>query len=120
MSKAGAVLDVTPRQALEPWESKLGLSPRDLASALNIDQRSLSRWVTGQTYPQIEARRRLSQLNGMYSRLLETFTDPNAAREWLSAPSKYLGGMTPADAIRAARIDRAEAALEAFDSGFFV
>ena len=34
--------------------------------------------------------------------------------------NRYLGGMTPADAVRAGRIDRVEAALEAFDSGVFL
>lgn len=48
----------------------------------------------------------------------ETFTTEEAARRWLHAPSLYyLGGLTPADALRVGRIDRAAAGLEALDSG---
>ncbi len=34
--------------------------------------------------------------------------------------NRYLGGLTPAEAVRVGRTDRAEAALEALDSGVFV
>ena len=48
------------------------------------------------------------------------FTTPEAARAWLHGSSRYLGGLTPAEAIRVGRFDRVEAALEALDSGVFV
>ncbi|MHB1005347.1 MAG: MbcA/ParS/Xre antitoxin family protein [Chloroflexota bacterium] len=53
-------------------------------------------------------------------RLLGTFTTAEAARAWLNAANRYLGGLTPADALRVGRLDRVEAALEALDSGVFI
>jgi hypothetical protein len=47
----------------------------------------------------------------------ETFESSDVARTWLHSESRYLGGLTPAGAIRVGRLDRAEAALEALDSG---
>lgn len=60
------------------------------------------KWLSdalGETHPQRTARERLAEL-------LE--------------PSRYLGGIRPAEAIRAGRADRVEAALDVLDSGVFV
>lgn len=59
-----------------------------------------------------------AELDALYRRLSEAFDDREAARAWLEAPNRYLGGQTPEDAVRDGRSDRAEAALEALDSGF--
>jgi hypothetical protein len=50
---------------------------------------------------------------------LEEIFGENAS-EWLEADTRYLGGMKPIEALRAGRMDRVEAALEALDSGFVV
>ena len=42
------------------------------------------------------------------------------ARDWLRCPSRYLSGMTPLEALRAGRVDRAEAALGALDAGIYL
>ena len=61
-----------------------------------------------------EQRRRLA----LAERLREAFGEN--AYEWLHADSRYLGGSKPIEALRAGRVDRVEAALEALDSGFFL
>lgn len=114
------LLEMTPPRALEQLESELGLSEGDLARALDANPRTIERWRSGYTYPQHESRRRLAALVGVHHRLRDTFATPEAIREWLHAPNRYLGGLTPADAIRVGRFDRVEAALEALDSGVFV
>lgn len=40
-----------------------------------------------------------------------------AARDWPRDPSRYLAGLTPLDVLRVGRIDRAEDALLALESG---
>lgn len=121
MSVSPAVqLEMSPRQALDRLESDLGLTPEDLVGALDIDRRTLKRWLGGETYPQREARRRLVELLGLSQRLCESFDSPEGAREWLHAPSRYLGGITPAEALRSGRLDRVEAAFEALESGIFI
>ena len=120
MEAAQLKLEITPAQAVERLEGDLGLTRGELAAALGATPRTLERWRTGATHPQRDARRRLAALLNLDEHLRDTFTDWEAAREWLRAPSPYLGGLTPADALRAGRADRVEAALEALDSGVFV
>jgi uncharacterized protein (DUF2384 family) len=113
-------LEMTPRQVVEQLAAELGLSNDDIAQALGTNARTITRWRAGQTFPQHAARRRLAALLSLHHRLRDTFTTPEAARDWLHEANRYLGGLTPAEALRVGRFDRVEAALEALDSGIFV
>jgi uncharacterized protein (DUF2384 family) len=115
----GVALTMLPRQILEEW-LQLGLSREDLASALGVDARTLERWRADSAFPQHEARTNLGLLEALHQHLMDTFETPEAAKSWLSADSRYLGGLSPADVVRARRLDRVEAALTALDSGVFV
>jgi hypothetical protein len=113
-------LKVMPVEAVRIWKDELGLTDRDLRGALDTDQRTLGRWLAGDSIPQREARGRLASLMHLYERLTGTFDDLEVVREWLDSPSRYLGRMKPVDAIRAGCFAEAEAALEAFKSGGFI
>jgi len=115
-----AMLQLTPDQAVVRLSRDLGFSTATLAQATGTSPRTVERWRTGETLPQRDARRRLATLLALEARLRETFDSPAAIRAWLNAENRYLGGLTPAEAVRAGRIDRAEAALEALDSGIFI
>jgi len=120
MNAFSAVLDTTPRRALDTLEKALGIPEEELAQALNINRRTLQRWRTGVAHPQQAARSRLAALLRLQQRVGETFTSLDASRRWFHAPSRYLGGITPAEAIRVGRLERVEAALEALHSGAFL
>jgi transcriptional regulator with XRE-family HTH domain len=111
---------MAPRQAVQQLEADLGLTAKDLTGALSVDRKTLDRWVSGETYPQREARKRLIGLLALRDHLRESFTDMEGAREWLNAPARYLGGITPAEALKTGRMDRVEATLEALESGIFI
>jgi hypothetical protein len=66
------------------------------------------------------ARQRLAELLRLHERAREAFEGQNAVRLWFHSQSRYLSSITPAEAIRAGRLDRVEAALEALDSGAFL
>lgn len=119
-SARAAQLELLPQHAIEELESDLDLTSNDIAIALSADRRTVDRWRTGQTYPQHEMRRRLSQLWGLRTRLRETFSSPEAVRTWMRTPNRYLAGLTPLNALHAGRLDRVEAAVEALDSGVFL
>ena len=81
MEQAINALDVTPRQAVGVLESDLRLSLKDLGSVLDTDPRNIQRWVSGESYPQREYRRRLHGLVELHRHLGETFATMEAARE---------------------------------------
>src|SRR3990172_2369791 len=119
MDTSAALLGMTPREALDTLEKSLGMSEDELAQALNSHRRTLQRWRAGTAYPQRLARQRLAELLRLQQRVRETFKGRDAIRRWFHSESRYLGDMTPAEAIRVGRLDRVEAALEALDSGVF-
>ena len=112
--------DLTPHQLIEQLGSDLGLTTSDLAKAVDASARTVERWRNGVAYPQTEARNRLVGLLGLRNHLFGTFATATAIQEWLRTPNRFLGEMAPIEALRAGRADRAEAALEALDSGIFV
>ena len=105
---------------LEQLEHDLGMPPPVLASALNVNMRTLQRWRDGVSLPQADGRTRLQTLLALRDRLLATFVTPEAAHMWLRSPNRLLGGLTPLDALQVGRADAIERALEALDSGIFV
>jgi uncharacterized protein (DUF2384 family) len=117
---AAPTLEITPRQALDTLGRGLSLTDDDLATAVGANRRTVQRWRDGTAHPQQAARARLAALIRFEQRLRDTFSSPDAARTWFHAPSRYMGGITPAEAVKAGRADRAEAALEALDSGVFL
>jgi len=114
------VLGMTPGQAIETLQRDLGLTLKDLQSVLNTTPRNIERWINEQAHPQTKARQQLMDLMNFHRHLEAMFTDWEGAREWLISPSRYLGGLTPLEAIRAGRLDRAHAALMALDSGVYL
>lgn len=99
------------------WKA-LAVPEEIIAGALGTDVRGLARWRRG-SVPQTRARARLAELDALYGRLLETFTEGGAV-EWLGTDNPYLGRVKPAEILLAGRIDRLRDALEALDDGVFV
>lgn len=117
--ETGVSAIMLPIQITEQWRA-LSVSDDARVQALSTDLRTLARWCAGETYPRHGSRQRLAALAALHTHLLDTFETSEAARAWLHAGSRYLGGLTPLDALRAGRLDRMEAALAALDSGVFV
>lgn len=112
---AGALrLEMAPGRAVESLMEDMGSPRRSWPTPWTLEH-----WRDG-TYPQRDARRRLAELVGLDRHLLETLDAREAVRRWLSSPNRYLGVLRPAEAVRAGRVYRVEATLEAFDTGVFV
>lgn len=109
---------ITLEPAIRQLREDFGFDGRDLAQALGVDQRTIARWAAGDAFPRHGAKERLEALADLDERLNETFVSWDAARTWLQAPTRYLGDMAPIEAVRAGRIDRVVALIEAIDSGF--
>ena len=115
MDTTEPTLSTTPEKAIAQLETRLAIEEWEIALALGISTRSLSRWSSGETHPQRESRMRLARLLTLAEYLEEAFGEN--ANEWLRSDSRYLGGLKPIEALRAGRIDRVEDALEALNSG---
>jgi uncharacterized protein (DUF2384 family) len=111
---------MTPAQAVNLLAVDLGLSTKDLEAVLGTEARTIGRWVAEHSYPQREARRRLAALIALHRHLSDMFTTMEAARDWLRDPSRYLAGLTPLEVLRVGRVDRAEDALLALESGIYL
>ena len=114
----GASIDIGLGSAIRRLEEDFGLDDRGLAQALGVDRRTLGRWATGANYPRTDARKRLQKLVELHALLMLMWTTPDGARAWLHRPSPFLGHTEPIELVRAGRLDRVEAALEAINSGF--
>jgi hypothetical protein len=104
----------------------LGIEDKDLRVIFDVEQRSIENWLSGETVPQKETRRRLNELAALHEHLGETFTSYEGARAWMRAPLRYLAGLTPIQVLRpgdtddASSVERLEEALEALDAGVFL
>lgn len=105
---------------IEGLEQDLGASIEMIARALDVDRRTVERWRANQSVPQGRTRRRLADLMALRERLLQTFGTREAVEDWLGAPSRYLGGFTPAEALKAGRLDRVRADLDGLAAGVYL
>jgi uncharacterized protein (DUF2384 family) len=117
MAKA-SLLDCGP--LIEGLQRDLDVPLETLALALDVDRRTVERWRANQSVPQGQTRRRLSELMALRDRLVQMFGTPEAARDWLRSPSRYLSGFTPAEALRAGRVDRVYADLDGLAAGVYL
>lgn len=105
---------------IEGLERDLGISAETIAVALDVDRRTVERWRANQSVPQGKTRERLGELVALRDELLRMFGTPEAAQEWLRASSRYLGGFTPHEALKAGRPDRLRADLEGLAAGVYL
>jgi hypothetical protein len=111
------VLDLGP--VIDELEADLGVTDDTVAAALSIDRRTVERWHANRAVPQGKTRERLRELLALRDYLLKMTGSGDAAREWLSASSPYLGMLTPLEALKAGRLDRVRADLDGLAGGIY-
>lgn len=105
---------------IEDIENDLGISLVTIAQALEVDRRTVERWHANQSVPQGKTRERLAELVELRTYMLRLLGSPGSAHEWMNSPSTYLGGFTPAEALKAGRIDRVRADLDGIAAGIYL
>lgn len=113
-----SVLDCGPH--IEGLERDLGISVETIAAALDVDRRTAERWRANQTVPQGQARARLAELLALRDQLLRMLGTSERAQKWLRTSSRYLGGFTPEEALKAGRLDRVRADLDGLAAGVYL
>lgn len=122
----GTALQLAPGHILRLLVDDLGIEEKDLRVIFDVEQRSIEKWMSGETLPQKETRRRLNELAALHEHLGQTFLSYEGARAWMRAPLRYLAGLTPLQVLRAgdteeiSSVERLEEALEALDAGVFL
>lgn len=101
-------------------QESLQLTDEEFAWVVDVEGRTVDRWHDNRNIPHGKNRAALEALQDVVRRLHDTFVDQEGAREWLNTPSRYLGELTPRDALLARRIDRVIGALEGIASGVYI
>lgn len=105
---------------IEGLERDLGISLETIALALGVDRRTVERWRANQSLPQGKSRERLSELLALRDYLLRLFGTQELVQRWLQEESRYLGGFTPEESLRAGRIDRVRADADGLAAGVYL
>ena len=108
------------RPIVEGLQRDLGVSTDTIALALDVDSRTVDRWRADQSVPQGQTRDRLKDLIALRDLLVSMFETPDAAQRWLRTQSRYLGGFTPEEILKAGRPDRVRADLEGLAAGVYL
>src|ERR1043165_6929663 len=56
------IADIGVQRALQNLMDDLGIEAADLRAVFDVEQRSIEKWMSGETIPQKETRRRLNEL----------------------------------------------------------
>jgi Protein of unknown function (DUF2384) len=102
-SKAAIMTDDVVKM-LETLRVKGAIKYVDVAMLLGKRPETVSRWNNGRTYPRVYTEKTLYDLELIVTQLADLF-EPKQTRQWIFAPQKRLGGISPADLIRAGQID---------------
>jgi DNA-binding transcriptional regulator YiaG len=102
-SRAAAMTSAVARR-LESLRTKGAIKDIEVANLLGTRPETVSRWNQGRAYPRANTEKTLLELEYIIDQLAD-FYEPNEARQWIFAPQKLLGGVSPAELIRTGRID---------------
>src|SRR5947209_3747570 len=118
MESSSVVAEMTPRQALDTTGEGVGHPGR--RAGPSVERQPANAPELARRAQHIRGGRHVSGWFRLGERVREIFEGQDASRRWFRSQSRYLGGTTPAEAIRAGRLDRVEAGLKALDSGAFL
>jgi transcriptional regulator with XRE-family HTH domain len=89
---------------LDSLRTKGAIKDVEVAHLLGTRPETVSRWNRGRAYPRANTEKTLLELEYIVEQLAD-FYEPREARQWVFAPQKLLAGKSPAELIRAGRID---------------
>ena len=108
------------QQTIEEARESTGLNYVDIASALEIDRRTLLRYRKLMNTPAPEVRDRLEALRQISFLIDEVFENGEDGLRWLYQPVPLLQGRRPVDLIRKGELNKVLSVLAGVYSGSFV
>lgn len=100
-------------------QERAGIRFREVAELLDTTPQTVSRWRSGKVEPQPDRLKDLLALAWLAEQLSE-FYSPDQARLWLFKPHKLLKGDTPANRIRAGKLEDVTALIAQLKDGAYV
>lgn len=91
-------------RVVEDAHETLGLTFRQIAAALRVDESTVHRWRAGDSEPRAVFIGRLEALGEFLVELRDAFPPP-VARKWLEGEPEGLGGQRPIDLLLEGRIE---------------
>ena len=104
---------------LDELQRQAGIRFREVAELLDTTPQTISRWRSGKVDPQPDKFKQLLVLTWLAEVLSEFYT-PEQARLWLFMPHKLLDGASPAERIRAGKLDDVRALVAQLKDGAYV
>lgn len=95
------------------------LGPTDLSRILPASERTLRRWLDGESVPRQRDRERALEVAVVLEELARVFK-PEGAANWLFAPNQAFDFAKPADLLADGEYRKVIAAVEATGEGVFV
>lgn len=105
--------------AIQMAGEELGLTLKEVASALKIHPRTIYRYKNHENAPSPDVRDRLAKLREISQLLDEVFSDQEAQLSWLYRSVPMLRGQRPIDRIRKGELDEVISILAGIQSGAF-
>ena len=103
---------------LDDLRQRGGLKGMDVANIASVSPATVSRWVSGNTFPHPKTQLLISDLRYVVDRLSE-FYSPEETRLWLYSMHRLLNGERAIDLIHDGRAEEVLAAIESLDAGTY-
>ncbi len=107
----------TARRTIEEARSSFGLNYVDIASALDVDRRTLLRYRKSMNTPVPEVRDRLESLRQISHLIDEIFVNRKDGLTWLYTAIPLLQGRRPIDLMRKGELNKVLSILAGLYSG---
>lgn len=95
-----------------------GLKGTDVANIATVSPATVSRWISGTSFPHPKTQLLISDLRYVVDRLAELY-DPEETRVWLYSRHRLLNGERAIDLIHAGRADEVLGVIESLDEGSY-
>ncbi len=103
--------------AVEWARSTLQISVDEIATILEVSDRTVKRWLQHQSGPAAEHRLRLRKLHNLRYLTESVFSSPRAALKWFHTPVRALDGHSPVDAMTEGNIEDVIGLLASLETG---
>lgn len=106
-------------QILNDLNTRGGLKGVDVANVVQVSQATVSRWLSGATFPHPKMQMVISDLRYVVDRLADFYT-PEESRIWLYSKHPMLNGERAIDLLHRQETEKVLEVIEQLDAGVYL